>query len=617
MAFDGVTVCALAQEADKILRDGRISKITQTESDELYITVKPGRSGEADAEQDGLQAGRTSRPGTIRLVLSASAALPLVYLTQDNKQGPMQAPAFCMLLRKHLQGGRIESITQPDFERILRIRVAGHDEMGDPTVRTLVVELMGKHSNIILIDEDNRVIDSIRRVSASMSSVREVLPGRDYFVPAQKGKHSPLEADRQLLQTLLRGRGEPLYKALYSSFTGLSPVLAQELCFLSAIDADKAAIALSDGEFDSLCDAFLSMTDRIRRHDFSPAAVYDNGIPKEYAAWPLTLYASTPGHEVRAFSSMSELIENFYREKALAERIRQRSLDIRHLITQALERDQRKLMLQEKQLSDTEKRDRYRIYGELLQAFGYQAQPKAKSITVEDYHTGQELTIPLDPQLNAQENAGRYFDRYRKLKRTAEALEEQTAITRQDIEHLKSMEEALRIARTEEDLTALRQELAMAGYIKKMAAPVRGKKSAVPGGLPLRYRTAPTPEKPEGYDLYVGKNNLQNDYLTFKFADGGDWWFHAKKTPGSHVILKAGGRTEKEIPDEIFEQAAALAAWYSSACSQTLAEVDYVRRKEVKKPAGTRPGYVVYYTNYSMSIRPGLNGLTQVEPSER
>ncbi|MCR5675961.1 MAG: NFACT family protein [Lachnospiraceae bacterium] len=591
MAFDGVTVAALAQELNQKLNGGRVSKITQTESDELYLTVKPAGSG---------------RP--LRLVLSASASLPLVYLTEENKQGPMQAPAFCMLLRKHLQGGRILDVTQPDFERILRIRIEGLDEMGDRQTHILIIELMGKYSNIILTDSVDTVIDSIRRVSASMSSVREVLPGRHYFVPSQN-KEIPLAADRLNFQQAIRGKGQPVYKALYASYCGLSPILSQEIAHRAGIDADKSAIALTDDEFDRLFRSFSDMMQHIRDGVFSPTAVYIGDTPQEYAAFALTLYDDTPGATARPCSSMSELIGSFYREKSLIDRIRQRSADLRHLLGTSLERCRKKLDLQEKQMADTEKRDRYRLFGELLQTYGWQADPKASSVTVEDYHTGTPLTIPLDPQLSAQENAVRYFDRYQKLKRTAEALSVQTEQTRLDIAHLESVEEALSIARTEADLKEIREELAASGYVRRSAGAGRGKERAEKS-LPLHYRTAPF----DGviYDLYVGKNNLQNDRLTFRFAAGGDWWFHAKQMPGSHVILRTEGRTEQEIPDHVFELAASLAAFYSKGREQTQVEVDYVRKKEVKKPNGAHPGFVVYYTNYSMAVRPDISELEAV-----
>lgn len=599
MAFDGLTVYALSRELEAVLAGARINKISQTEGDELYITAKP-----------------QGQEGTVRLVLSSNASLPLVYLTTENKPAPPQAPAFCMLLRKHLTGGRILSVKQPDFERILRFTIEGLDEMGDRKRHILLIELMGKYSNIILTDEEDRIIDSIRRVSSAMSSVREVLPGRAYFVPAQQGKVPPADADRKYLQTSLRGRGMPLAKAIVSCVQGISTILSQELCYRAGIDADRSAISLTDAEFDRLCDTFLTFAQDLKNGAFSPCIAYLRDIPTEYAAVPLTLYEHTQDARLVSYPDMSPLIACYYREKALLNRMHERSADLRHLVGTLLERSRKKLDLQEKQLADTGKMDRYRLYGELLQAFGYQAEPKAKHLTVTDYHTDQEINIPLDPQLTAQENAGKYFDRYRKLKRTAEALAEQTQAVRLDIEHLMSVEEAITLARTESDLSEIREELAISGYLKKTASAggkTKGRKKEEKSP-PLHYRAVITDSgREETYDLYVGRNNLQNDRLTFQFANGGDWWFHAKKIPGSHVILKVPQGRQEELPDRIFEIAASLAACYSAGSEQQLVEVDYVRRKEVKKPAGAHPGYVIYHTNYSMAVKPGTEGLISVD----
>ncbi|MCR5177742.1 MAG: NFACT family protein [Lachnospiraceae bacterium] len=584
MALDGITVCALARELNEELAGARISKITQTESDELYITAKPA----GDKKQ-------------VRLLLSASAALPLAYLTTANKAGPMTAPAFCMLLRKHLMSGRVVSVTQPDFERILRFRVRGTDEMGDLKDHVLVIELMGKHSNIILLDDSENVIDSIRRVPASVSSVREVLPGRSYFVPAQE-KESPLSADRRSLALAIRGLGMPLFKAVYTSYMGVSPIMAQEICYRAGIDADRSAISLTDEEFERFADAFLDMFMMVEKGEFSPEIVYKDGAPLEFAALELTLYGRTSGTAVRKCTSMSTALEEYYSEKNEHERMRQRSYDLRKLVGGMLDRDRKKYALQQKQLADTEKKDRLRLCGELLQAYGYQVEQGAKKVTLEDYNTGKPVEVVLDPELSAHENAGKYFERYQKLKRTALALDEQIARTREDIEHLESVGEAISIAKTEGDLREIREELVLSGYVKKTGTKTKERREEK--SEPLHYVT------PGGYDIYVGKNNLQNDRLTFRFAEGADWWFHAKKMPGSHVILKI--KKGQEVPDREFELAAAAAAWYSSGREQNLVEVDYVIRKEVKKPAGSKPGFVVYYTNYSMAIKPGIAELTEV-----
>ena len=283
-------------------------------------------------------------------------------------------------------------------------------------------------------------------------------------------------------------------------------------------------------------------------------------------------------------------------------RIRQKSASLRKIVQTALERNVRKLDQQTHQMQDTQKKDKYRVYGELLNVYGYSAKEGDKEITVDDYNTGKPLTIPLDPTLTASQNAKKYFDRYTKLKRTAEALEDQIKDVNEQIQHLESISSSLDIARQEEDLTQIRMELVEAGYIKKKQND-KGKRKEKITSKPFHYVSS------DGFDIYVGKNNYQNDELTFKVANGGDWWFHSKGCPGSHVVLITGG---KDVPDRAFEEAAALAAYYSKAKEQDKVEIDYLQRKNVKKPGGAKPGFVVYYTNYSMFISPDISSLKEV-----
>lgn len=593
MAFDGITISALCAEFNKNLIGGRLYKIAQPESDELLLTIKQPEN-------------------SYRLLLSADASLPLIYLTKDNKPSPMTAPNFCMLLRKHLQNGRIVSISQPGLERILRIDVEHLDEMGDLRQKTLIIELMGKHSNIIFCDEKDMIIDSIKHISAAVSSVREVLPGRTYFVPKTTEKLDLLldifpdndersdslkEAAFQTFYETLSSKPQPLFKAFYGSFTGISPTIAQELCYRAGLDGDTPTAAYAEKDYQRLFDATREFVAYLRKGDFAPCIVYEGGRPKEFGALPLTIYAAEDCKEI---SSISALLEQFYQEKNTISRIRQKSADLRRIVQTCLDRNIRKLTLQENQMRDTEKRDTYRIYGELLNTYGYSAEPGSKSLKALNYYTNEEIVIPLDPQLSAQENAQKYFDRYGKLKRTYEALTELTEEVRSEVEHLQSILASLELALAEEDLVEIRQELVQSGYIKKHSGDKKAGKIKITS-KPYHYISS------DGYDIYVGKNNFQNDELTFKFANGGDWWFHAKKMPGSHVLLRAKGT--EEIPDRAYEEAAALAAYYSSGRDQEKVEIDYVRKKEVKKPSGAKPGFVVYYTNYSMAVAPDISNL--------
>lgn len=578
MAFDGVTMAAVAKQLLDTIKDGRISKIAQPEDSEILLTV------------------HTQQEGNVRLLISADASLPLIYLTDTNKQAPLSAPAFCMLLRKHIQGGRITDVFQPGLERIIRIEIEHLDEMGDLRHKYLVLELMGKHSNIIFLNDDETIIDSIKRISSAVSSVREVLPGRKYFIPPTQEKKNLTEVSADEIMTSLSS-SQPLFKTIYGSFTGISPILAQELCYRAEVDSDMPAGSLELQDKNKITHEIIKLADQIRGGKFEPCIAYEGKKTKEFAAVRLTMFEHE-GCNVSVEDSVSAMLEQFYREKNTQVYIRQKSADLRHVVQLAIERNSKKLDLQLKQLKDTENRDKYRLYGELLTAYNYQITPGAKKADVDNYYTGEKITIPMDANLTASENAQKFFDKYSKLKRTYEALTVLIKDVQAELEHLQSVQISLDIASTADDLSQIREELVQGGYIKKKNT---GKKEKIVS-RPLHYLSS------DGYDIYVGKNNFQNDELTFKFANGGDWWFHAKKIHGSHVILK--NKQGQEIPDRAYEEAAKLAAYYSQGRDQEKTEVDYVRKKEVKKPNGAKPGFVVYYTNYSMTVGSDISGLT-------
>ena len=580
MAFDGVTIANVVYEMKKELIGGRLYKIAQPENDELLLTIK-------------------TNDGQKRLCISADASLPLIYLTQSNKPSPMTAPNFCMLLRKHLQNGRIINISQPGLERIIQIEIEHLDEMGDLCHKTLVIEIMGKHSNIIFCNEENQIIDSIKHVSAAVSSVREVLPGKPYFVVQTQDKLDALNTDFNTFHETLAGRPQPIFKAIYGSFTGISPILAQELCYEAQIDGDAPTAALTENDYRALYKVFSCMVSAIQNGSFAPNIAYTGSQPVEFAALPLNMY-TTGADKTVSYTSMSELLEHYYAEKNTYTRIRQKSADLRRIVQTALERNVKKYDLQLRQMQDTEKREKYRIYGELLNTYGYNAAPGAKSLEAVNYYTGEPVTIPLDPTISPTENAKKYFDKYAKMKRTYEALSELTKEVKEEITHLESISAALDIALQEEDLVEIKEELTESGYIRRKGG---GKKVKITS-KPFHYVSS------DGFHIYVGKNNYQNDELTFKFATGNDWWFHAKGMPGSHVIVRTDGA--EDLPDRTFEEAGKLAAYYSKGRGQEKVEIDYIQKKHVKKPAGAKPGFVVYYTNYSLMIDSDISGLTPV-----
>lgn len=627
MAFDGITIANVTRELHDTLLGGRIYKIAQPESDELMLTIKNNSS-------------------QYRLLLSANASLPLVYLTETNKPSPMTAPGFCMLLRKHLQNARIIGISQPGLERIIHLELEHLNELGDLCRKKLIIEVMGKHSNIIFCDGQDKIIDSIKHISGMVSSVREVLPGRDYFIPQTQNKWNPLRFCAMYTDMMAKKVSEGLtdtplekqtateteaiyppaasvfaksdesvellsyvnlcehmhekpmasYKALYTSYTGLSPIIAQEICYRAGIDGDLPANVLEENSLHALYDTLTDMMSQIVSGSFAPSIIYDGREPIEFASLPLTLYADKT---VKTYDSVSVVLEQYYAERSTVTRIRQKSVDLRKIVQTALERNVKKYDLQMKQMKDTDKREQYKVYGELLNTYGYNIEPGAKSMEALNYYTNETVTIPLDDTLTPQENAKKYFDKYGKMKRTYEALSELTIQVKEGIEHLESILAALDIALQEEDLVEIKEELIESGYIRRKG----GTKKTKITSKPFHYISS------DGFHMYVGKNNYQNDELTFKFATGNDWWFHAKQKAGSHVIVKTEG---KELPDRTFEEAARLAAYYSKGREQNKVEIDYIQKKHVKKPAGAKPGFVVYYTNYSMAIDSDISRIKMV-----
>lgn len=574
MAFDGIVVANLTSEIRTRIEGGKISKIAQPEKDELLFTIK-------------------NNGNTWRLLISASASLPLVYFTEVNKPSPMTAPNFCMLLRKHIGNGRILSVTQPGLERVICLEIEHLDELGDVRRKLLYIEMMGKHSNIIFCQEDGTMIDSIKHISAQISSVREVLPGRPYFIPQTLEKKDPLTIGQDEFIKTIGVVPSSIQKALYGRLTGISPVISEEICHLSSVDSEHSANELSETELVHLYHMFSLLMEDVKQERFTPNMILRDTEPVEFSSLPLTCYDGGD-YTSEIFDSVSGLLETYYASKNTITRIRQKSVDLRKIVQNALERNYKKYDLQEKQLKDTEKRDKFKVYGELLNTYGYELTGGEKQFTCLNYYTNEDITIPLDPQLSSKENAQKHFDRYNKLKRTFEALTEQTKETRQEIEHLESISSALDIALKEEDLVQIKEELIEYGYIKHRHS--GGKKSKITS-RPFHYLSS------DGFHIFVGKNNYQNEELTFKVANGNDWWFHAKGIPGSHVIVKTEG---KELPDRVFEEAGALAAYYSKGRENDKVEIDYIQRKNIKKVAGAAPGFVIYHTNYSLVSAPAL-----------
>lgn len=576
MAFDGIVISNLTYELNTNLVGGRISKISMPEDNELIFTIK-------------------NNAKTYRLLVSASASLPLVYLTDVNKPAPKVAPAFLMLLRKYIGTAKINNIFQMGLERILCFELEHLNELGDLSHKRMYIEIMGKHSNIIFTDENNKIIDSIKRISANMSSLREVLPGREYFLPEELRKKDLLSTGLEEFIEILKSKEYPLVKSVYMNFAGISPLIAEEIILRASLLSQAPSTSLSELEYTHLFHTIQNLLEDINNHNFTPNIIYKGEEAIEFSS--INLY-SYEGKEYKreSFDSVSKMLYNFYSSREAFVLNRQKSSDLRRIVNTALERASKKYDIQKKQLQDADKKDIYRVYGDLLNTYGYSLKGGESSFTTENfYDDNKEITIPLDKNKSAKENAKKYYDKYAKLSRTTKALSEEILKTKNDIEHLQSIQTALEVSSDDESLSQIRQELVDFGYIKKHSS---AKKQKI-ASHPYHYISS------DGYDIYVGKNNYQNEELTFKVATGNDWWFHAKGIPGSHVILKSNN--EEELPDRAYEEAAALAAFYSKAKDADKVEVDYIQKKNIKKVAGAAPGFVIYHSNWSMVATPRAN----------
>lgn len=573
MAFDGIVISNLSYELNTKLVGGRISKISMPEENELIFTVK-------------------NNAKTYRLLISASASLPLVYLTDVNKPAPKVAPAFLMLLRKYIGTAKITDIFQMGLERILCFKLEHLNELGDLSHKCMYIEIMGKHSNIIFTDENNKIIDSIKRISANMSSLREVLPGREYFLPDELKKKDLLNTELEEFTEILKSKEYALSKSIYMNFAGISPLIAEEIVLRASLSSQAPSTSLSELEYTHLFHTIKNLLDDIKAHNFSPNIVYRKEEALEFSSVELFSYNSEEYNKY-SYDSVSKMLYDFYSSREAFVLNRQKSSDLRRIVNTALERASKKYDLQEKQLQDADKKDIYRVYGDLLNTYGYSLKGGESSFTTENfYDDNKEITIPLDKNKSAKENAKKYYDKYAKLSRTTKALSEEIVNTKNDIEHLLSIQTALDVSSDDESLSQIRQELVDFGYIKKHSSGKQKKSTSHP------YHYIST----DGYDIYVGKNNYQNEELTFKVATGNDWWFHAKGIPGSHVILKSNN--EEDLPDRVYEEAAALAAFYSKAKDSEKVEVDYIQKKNIKKVAGAAPGFVIYHSNWSMVATP-------------
>ncbi|MCL2528212.1 MAG: NFACT family protein [Defluviitaleaceae bacterium] len=591
MPQDGTVINSIVHELSQKIKGGRIDKITQPEPDEIILSIRANGANH-------------------KLLLTAQSTAPRLHLTEVGKISPLTAPMFCMVLRKHISSGHIIDICQPGFERIVELHIDAINEMGDRAVKILLIEIMGKHSNIMLLnpqtgDAPAKVIDAVKHVPPSVSAVRAILPGSIYSRPPGE-KKSPLNVNQNIFEQVFAQQNISIQQALFKPYTGISPILASEICVRANIPPDTFTGEVNPEAQAQLYRAFSHIFGLVQAGDFMPHIYFDQqGKAVDITALSFAMYSHLEGKE---FSSPSSMQEVFFAKRDADYRVSQKTADLRKLVTTLHERSNKKAFMYEKTLADIESRDDLRIKGELLTAYMHQIKQGDKSIILENfYDDNKSIEIPLDPNLSPTENAQRFFKQYNKQKRTFTALQEQIAQNQGDQTYLDSVALAMETVTTEADIAEIRAELAEGGFAKRKYARVQGKKG--PGqktskkspavSKPLRFTSS------DGFELYVGKNNTQNDHLTLRQAKNHDIWLHTKDIAGSHVIIITGGVVP---PESTIMEAANLAAYYSKGRNSSQVPVDYVQRKYVRKPNGAKPGFVIYDRHKTIYVSP-------VEPS--
>ncbi len=572
MPLDAVCLTGVVQELTRELLGLRIEKIQQPARDQVILVLRGNR----------------------KLLLCAGASQPRIHLTTVQRENPAAPPMFCMLLRKHLGSGRISAIEQPALERVVRLTIDMVDEMGEVGQRQLILECMGRHSNLILLDGDGRIIDCLRRVDMEMSEKRQVLPGLFYHLPPAQDKRDPLSVDEDTFSALLDAA--PFEQAadafLLNTFFGLSPLVCRELAHQSCGEDGRLSSALNRTQ---LKDRFFRWQSDVTEHRFTPYLLTRDGKPKDFSYLPITQYGSET--EGSAHESFSPMLDSFYETRDQIERVRQKGQDLQRCAGSACDRIRRKLALQEKEYLQTLDRDSLRISGELITANLYRMERGMTVLRAQNYYEADcpEIDIALDPLLTPQKNAERYFKLYNKAKAAERHLTEQMELARQEREWLESVLDELSRAETEQDFNDIRRELRDAGYLKGQSG---GKKEVKRSpARPRAFRSS------SGLTILVGRSNSQNDQLT-REAFKSDYWFHTQRIHGSHVIL----RTEGQEPDKAsMTEAAMLAAWFSQGRESGQVAVDYTQIRYVKKPAGARPGMVVYDPYQTAYVTPDEN----------
>lgn len=561
--MDGIMICMVVDELKKTLLGFNINKIYQPQNDEIIMNINKKK-----------------------LLISANPTAARINLTNKTKDNPQNAPMFCMTLRKHIQNARIINISQPNFERIINFEIENVNEFGDSSFYKLIVEIMGKHSNIILIDGKGTIINAIKHVPHSVSSVRQILMHLKYELPPCNNKLNPLEISAEEFYDLIKNL-EPK-QSLYKLLNGISPTIAQEICYLAGNDKQK------------FCNVFIELQQKIINNKYDCQIIFDeNDKPIILSAIDLKKY---DGYKKVKFLSASEAVEAFYAQKSKINLIHQKTSDLAKIISNNISRCQKKIKLQMKALEQTKTQDEQKLFGELIMANIYQIKPASEIFVAQNYYDNTQTEIKLDKNLTAIENAQAYFKKYNRLKRTQIAVNEQLKSSQASLNYLETVLQNLNLCENENDIDEIRNELYQQKILHKKNQSKQTKKTSY-----LHFVSS------DGFDIYIGKNNTQNDFLTLKFAHSNDLWLHTKNIPGSHVIIKT---EKKEITQKTLYEAANLCASHSKACNSSNVAVDYTQKKFVKKPSGAKPGMVIYNNYKTVYVTPDKNLIEKLKKDD-
>ena len=574
MALDGIAIRALTHELNNIFIGGRIDKVLQPERDEISMVIR-------------------SKGKNRRLTMSASASTPRVHITETVKENPEKAPMFCMLLRKHLTNGKIIGFSQPDFERVISMTAESKTEMGDLTEKHLIIEIMGRHSNIILTDRENKVLGSIKHIDFSVSRVRQLIPGMLYEAPPSQGKINPMEISKDDIAESAKSWEMDASDFLLDKFTGIGPLSAREIAYRALNGRDLPVYLLKSDEKAEFAANIYEEFQKIKNNEFAPVLLSKS----ENKIWdfsPINITHYGNGLIVKPCESLNEAIDEFYSTKDYQERMAQKTADLMKFLSNNIKRCQKKLALQQRKLKDCENKEQDKIYGELIMGNLHLIEDGSEYCEVPNYYDNMNtVKISLKPELSPTKNAQYYFTKYRKAQNAEVMTTEQIKLSEEELDYLESVMESLSRAENEKEVTEIRDELLSQGYL--VCRKEKSKIRKITRSSPFSFTIC------DGFEVLVGKNNMQNDELTLRMTKPNDLWFHTKNIHGSHTVLKTNGQTPS---DDVIVEAAKLCAYYSKAKNSANVPVDYTKIRNVKKPNGAKPGMVIYVNYNTVNVKP-------------